>query len=400
MADKRTPVRGQSRIYKTGAGTYEAHVEPKRIGGQRQKPLIETFPTLREAIAWQTQTKEDVRGGTYVDRKTSPTVGEQMRVWQARQTHHRPGTVVNVDQTIRLHIEPYPLAVIRLVDLTRRDIQAWVDDLSGRLSPASVHGCAAWLKAMLNDAADAEPPQRPLIPSSPMRRVKLPPIVPTIVRADRVLTTDQVLRLADAMTHPSQATMVRVQAGTGMRVGELIGLRVRDVDFLRREIHLDSQIGQWTMTRVPLKTKLSRRVIPLPQWVAYELSEHIRRYPPLADQDGLIFYNKAGNSAWTSYPKPLTLAARKLHAADPSFPEVSTHDLRHHYVSLLIYQGHSAVAIGARIGDTPQRVWDTYAHVWPGSDDDTRQAIDEAYGVTGPRSAVAFRLPSAEQHGG
>jgi hypothetical protein len=54
-------------------------------------------------------------------------------------------------------------------------------------------------------------------------------------------------------------------------------------------------------------------------------------------------------------------------------------DLRHHYVSVLLDAGETVVAVAERIGDTPERVWRTYAHLMPGGEDKTRRAIDAAW---------------------
>ena len=57
------------------------------------------------------------------------------------------------------------------------------------------------------------------------------------------------------------------------------------------------------------------------------------------------------------------------------------HHLRHHYVSLFIRHGESVKTVQARLGHaTAAETLDTYSHLWPDSDDRTREAVDAALG--------------------
>jgi integrase len=56
---------------------------------------------------------------------------------------------------------------------------------------------------------------------------------------------------------------------------------------------------------------------------------------------------------------------------------VTCHDLRHYYASLLIRHGESVKTVQARLGHaSAAETLDTYSHLWPDSDDRTREAID------------------------
>lgn len=73
---------------------------------------------------------------------------------------------------------------------------------------------------------------------------------------------------------PRGRALVLTQAGLGVRVQELLALRVADVDFLRRAVLIEDQLDPATRTREPLKTPESRRTLPLPQVVADALAAH------------------------------------------------------------------------------------------------------------------------------
>ena len=73
-----------------------------------------------------------------------------------------------------------------------------------------------------------------------------------------------------------------VLAGSGLRVGELLGLSLSDDDFLRRTVRVERQRLQ-SHQIAPLKSKASRRKVPIGQVVIDTLAAHLAAYPPTAD---------------------------------------------------------------------------------------------------------------------
>jgi integrase len=61
--------------------------------------------------------------------------------------------------------------------------------------------------------------------------------------------------------------------------------------------------------------------------------------------------------------------------------EVTFHDLRHYYASLLIQHGESIKVVQRRLGHkSAVETLDTYSHLWPDSEDQTRKAVDQVLG--------------------
>ena len=170
--------------------------------------------------------------------------------------------------------------------------------------------------------------------------------------------------------------MVIAQAGLGLRIGELLALRVQDVNFLGRTVRIDSQLSQDGKTRVPPKTPKSRRTLPLPDFVAQALSGHIREFPPA--EDGSLFTTERGNRYRQEH-----YGARSFNPAVDAAglpPGTTSHDLRHHYASVLLAAGESVVAVAERLGhENATLVLKVYGHLVPGSEDRTRRALDAAW---------------------
>lgn len=58
------------------------------------------------------------------------------------------------------------------------------------------------------------------------------------------------------------------------------------------------------------------------------------------------------------------------------------HSLRHFYASLLIRHGESVKVVQPRLGHaTATETLDTYSHLWPDSEDRTRDAVDAVLGI-------------------
>ncbi len=129
-----------------------------------------------------------------------------------------------------------------------------------------------------------------------------------------------------------------------------------------------------------LKTASSRRVVPLPAFVVDALAAHLAAYPP--GRDGLVFSGADG--------QPIARAC--LHRAwrkaigEAGLPADTTwHLLRHTYASILIDGGESVTVVARRLGHAnPSETLRTDSHLWPDSDDRTRQVVDAAF--SGPTS--------------
>jgi integrase len=235
-----------------------------------------------------------------------------------------------------VHIAGTRLGSRRLADVRPSEVQAWASDRAQVLSPSTLRVLVSMLRSIYGSAALDR-----LVGTSPVVRVQLP-------RHDRErvvpLTVPQVQALADAMRDRSRA-MVIAQAGLGLCLGELLALRVEDIDFLRRTVRVEFQIAPRTKTRTEPKTPRSRRTVPLPQVVADALAAHIAEYQP--GDDGSLFTTNTGTVYGREYYGALFTAAAKRAGLPLG---TTSHDLRHHYASVLLAAGESVVAVAERLG--------------------------------------------------
>lgn len=138
-----------------------------------------------------------------------------------------------------------------------------------------------------------------------------------------MLSCDHVTALAAAIP-VRYGALVLTGAGTGLRPGELFGLTVDRVDFLRRSLRVDRQLVRIRGAGValaPLKTSASYRSVPLANAVADVLAGHLSQWP--ADADGLIFTNERG-APIQQHPFAVVWEASARRAGLPEGPRRTT----------------------------------------------------------------------------
>lgn len=352
--------------YRTPDGRHVTRRFTRKIDGQR----------------WLDEAAAAVVTGQYVHpsagRVSVRAYAESWRVIQA----HRPTTALHVETMLRRHV--YPTLGHRPLDSVRpSDVQAWVKGLSAVLAPSTVSVVHRLVSGIFRAAvADRK------IASSPCAGTRLP-------RREQVrvepLTTEVVMALQDAV--PARyAALVALAAGTGMRQGEVFGLTLDRVDFLRRRVVVDRQlilIPGSEPRMGPPKTPASVRTIPLPDVVLTALAEHVATYA--VDPDALIFTAEDGRAIRRTRFSDVWRAA-----AATAGTTGGMHALRHYYASLLIRHGESVKTVQARLGHaSASETLDTYAHLWPDSEDRTRQAVDAVLGALADGAAYTARTGQA-----
>lgn len=352
-------VRQRRRPTSTGQGALEYEARWRDTTGAQRS---QSFRRKIDAERFLRQIEGDLARGVYIDPAGARTMfGAYAEEWRANQVH-RQRTALLVESHLRNHIVP-AFGKRRLGDIKPSDVQGWVRELSTTLAPATVRTVYAFARAIFRAAVEDR-----LIAHSPCK-AKLPAIASTQVIP---ITAAQLARLTAATAEQYRA-MVVTGAGSGLRPGELRGLTVDRVDFLRRTIRVDRQLTEPGSPGLfaPLKTAESARTVPISALVTDALAEHLARYGH--SPDGLVFTSRTGQPLRRNRMGDVFARARtaaELH-------DITAHDLRHFYASMLIAGGQSVKVVQKRLGHSSAvETLDTYGHLWPDSEDDTRAAVD------------------------
>lgn len=313
-----------------------------------------------------TELEASVHRGQWVDPTDQTIVTDLVRAHAATRMH-RERTADRAESMIRNHLQGTALGSRRAAAVRPSEAQAWVTDRAQHLAPLTLRNLVMLVRAAFRAAVLDR-----VVASNPFERITLP-------RVDRErivpLTIEQVGAVVDNIGDRYRA-MVVAQAGLGLRIGELLALRVEDVDFLRRTVRVQDQIDRSTRERVPPKTPRSRRTIPLPDVVSRALARHISEHPPTAD--GLLFHTRTGLPLAHDWYANKVFAAAASKAGLPA--GTTTHALRHHFASVLLASGQSVIAVADLLGhENATLVLTTYGHLMPGGEDIARKAIDAAW---------------------
>lgn len=172
---------------------------------------------------------------------------------------------------------------------------------------------------------------------------------------------------------------------TGMRRGEILGLKWVDINFEKRKINVNRSLAYtpekgffFTM----LKTKKSKREIPIPQVLIDELLIHQleqemwkkRLGIEYQDQDFVICTEKGT----VIDPRSLFRLMKRLILAS-NVTNIRFHDLRHTHASILISEGVDVVKVAHRLGHAnPKITLETYAHLIPNEDNEVADIFQSA----------------------
>jgi len=331
--------------------------------GQRHR---RGFPTKDAAAAHLARIQVDQHTGTYASPALSRlTVAALADRWLTEQVHQRPSSLETIRRRLSRTILP-TLGHHQVAQVSRATVQTAVATWHQEgLAASTIHLTYVYLAGIMQLAVDEH-----RIPTSPCRRINLPPVERLAVVP---LTVAQVQALTDALWTPYQPMAV-LAAATGMRAGELRGLTWDRIEHrgAAGQVRIDRQLtglsdGQpvWG----PPKTQTSVRVVGIGPEVLGTLER--TRAPSL---DGLVFTSATG--------RPLSrghMSGAWRHAAPlAGLPAgLGWHALRHFHASLRIAGGASPVAVAHRLGHKDaSETLRTYAHLWVDDDDRMRDATD------------------------
>lgn len=298
-----------------------------------------------------------VRGDYIRPEDAALTVEQWCTRWLKSYEVNRPSSV----RQARTHVKRI-VAVLgneRLCDVRPTMVRAWVAGLQADgLAASTVYAHHARLSHIMADAVHDG-----VLLRSPCSRRTSPPMGKTKVY---VATTEQVWALHDEMPEHLRPAVL-LGAFAGLRLGEVCGLRVEDVDFMRGAVTPRFQGGG-----APLKTPGSEATVPIPQDLALTLSASVAKYG-----GEYVVTDEVGRPVKTFV---IEREIRRARGRVEGLPEGFTfHDTRHHYASLLIAGGADVKTIQARMRHQSARVTlDVYGHLMDSGDDSTRDLVGRA----------------------
>jgi integrase len=263
------------------------------------------------------------------------------------------------------------------------NIQEWVTMATAQgLAPRSVRKYHVMLHSIFRRAVRDQ-----LILTNPCEHTELPKVV---LRRSRTLTPEEFDQLIRAIPERHQL-MVETAIETGMRWGELIALRPRHIDFLRRQLTVEETIVEVSKRHSPTGERMIVKPYPKDneartfgvreQWLD-AIAEHISRQAIGRDQ--LLFATEAGTPiSRNTFRTRVWLPTVKTSGLDFN---VRMHDLRHAHASWLLAGGADLKGVMERMGHAQIQTTQKYLHALPDTD---KKNLDAFTRVADRRSGAA-----------
>jgi len=367
-----TKKRGQNMgsVYRRNDGRWVGAVS---VEGKQQ---YKYFKTQREAREWVQKTTIQVDEGlTYLSTRT--TFKEFMQYWlDSVEPSIRSNTIRQYAYVVNNHI-PDRLGRVKLLDLRPDMIQVLINmKLDEGLSTRTVELIYAVLRRALNQAV-----QQGILLRNPIKGVAKPkPKRPEMV----TLTDTQVRTLLLAVRGTRYDALYQIAVTTGMRKGEILGLKWGDLDWGNCRLHVQRQLlripNEGLVFSEP-KSKAGRRVIVVGKATIDKLRTHQtlqqkeRQFAGDRWQESdLIFPSTIG----TPMEPRNVIRHFKDTLREAFLPNVRFHDLRHTAATLMLQQGTHPKIVQERLGHASiSLTLDTYSHVIPTMQEEVAAKIDE-----------------------
>jgi integrase len=321
-----------------------------------------------------------------VGEPTKETVAQYLRRWHAGKEFPKVRTESDFRKLIEEYIIPV-LGHIKINELQARQIKPFLADVASKGKPnakprkgiARAAGSPKWAKycfeVLRNAINDGLAPDPPELTRNPLKGVPVPKYKPgkDVIHA---LSERQVTRFLAAVADTPHATLFNFWLATGLRPGEMRGLKWADLRDDYRTVKLRQAVEEAdgkVSIGTDLKTEDSRRTIPLPPSIADMLRAHrvqqnagrLKAGPAWQDND-LVFPNEQGGilnegNLGRRYLKP---NIAKLDGMRPDDAKAfRLYDLRHTHATLLLQRGENIVTVSKRLGhSTVTLTLNTYGH--------------------------------------
>ena len=354
-----------------------------------------TFRRKVDAQRFANTVEADIARGEWVDPHLGKeTFADWAQRWLPTIAGLKPKTRESYESILRCHLMPR-FADTPVSRIDHPAVLALIADLTSRGAGAgTIKNVRDVLRLILELARRSG-----AIRTNPVEGAKVPKKPPASMV---FLTADQVMTLAEEITHPpirrgggehrrrsfpERGLLVRFAAFTGLRAGEIVALRTEAVELLHRRVQvLASATEAYGKLQFGPPKTYQRRSVPLPQSLVDELATHLAGKDP----SDFVFTSSRGGPLRQSNFYARSFKPAVLRAGLPE--ETRFHDLRHTYAAILIAEGAHPRAIMERLGHSSIQVTlGTYGHLFPSLEASLTEALDEVYRNAEPTPPAEVR---------
>lgn len=352
---------------------------------QRQRFTVRGNKTAAQRALRQARAKRDNGFGVAPDRIST---GEWLKRWLARhnaeghlsgKSRERYHGIIEKHLTAGLgHLRLQALRADQIADLKARWLSGEDSTANAPLAAGTVHKHLVILSQALDAAVKAG-----VIVRNPCDAVSAPSVKSRTER--RALTASEITTLLNAANGSRYDTPIRFTLATGLREGELLGLRWEDIDLDAGTVQIRrtaSYVGGETIFSTP-KTDRSRRTVELSSSTVHLIRahraaqvEHRLKLGPVWHEHALAFPSVTG-TPWLArtFLRDYRALLAKTTIDNPS--TVNWHSLRHSAATQWMAHGVDIFTISRRLGHAKASfTMDVYGHLLKGQQRHAAESLD------------------------
>ncbi|NJJ41564.1 site-specific integrase [Paenibacillus apii] len=367
-------------VYQRGKTySYAFDLPSDPLTGKRNQVFKGGFKTEKEAWAACRKAMADAERGANL-KATKMTLAQYLQEYL--ETHAKPNfkpTSYDTEKTIiEARIIP-ALGKVKLEALTPRAIKTFYAELRKSYSKDYVKNIHGVLKRALRLAYT----ESGLLGEDIMSKVSMRSKVNANEQKEmQFWTIEEFTRFLESSREHVHYIVFSLAVYTGMRRGEVLGLRWQDIDFEHKELRV-IQTANWTRNGLVIqrpKTNDSIRRVKLFQRIIDDLQaryEQVQAYKTeygdaYEDNDLVCCYPSGGYIKPKRITEGMEVLVRKA-----GVKKIRFHDLRHTHASFLLRIGINPKVAAERLGMTPAMFNERYSHLLPTMQEEAVDKIEQ-----------------------
>lgn len=279
-------------------------------------------------------------------------------------------TIKNQNNLIKTVLIPH-FKSINIHKITPKDIDDFYNSVLNKYSNTSMKNIKRYLSAIMNFAVNFYELEKNIV-----NIVELPKKQETVKL--KYWTLEQFQQFENALTSIKQKTLFNILFWSGMRKGEVLALRISDIDFKTNMITVDKS---WTGEEIStVKNTSSERCISVPNHVI-DLIKKLIKY-----KKDKYKYVKKTDYLFTAYNKPNPISPTSVNiflkrgTEMANLPHIRVHYFRHSHASLLINAGVSLYVVSRHLGHSDiQTTANIYGHLYPNTESEIADVLNKEY---------------------
>lgn len=353
-------------------GTWYVSVYVDYKNGERKRVMRRGFETQAEAK----RAEADIILNATINNDDNPlftdVIDEYIKWYEKRR---KASSLHRLKKECRLYIKPFFKNKF-IQDIKRRDVMKFQDHLLDKLSITTSKNVHSYLSAILNYAIKME-----YISNNVAREVGN--IQAAENKKFEYWTLEEFKEFMEVVDNFKYQALFMSLFYSGARIGELLGLTWKDIDFEENTLDINKTASMGNVTSP--KTKSSNRIIKMPNHTMNLLRQLKLQtnYVKIGYYVFGEFYDPLSQNAVTDYYNGLFESdTNKNQKKKTKVKRIRIHDFRHSHASYLINNGYDIQIVSKRLGHSKiSTTYDIYSHLYPNKEDDAIAKMEDDFKV-------------------